>query len=53
MALNYVLFGVNQTPFHDDGKAYTNLFDATVDALVAALQKLGFPNIPVMVTGTG
>nr|XP_009406890.1 PREDICTED: glucan endo-1,3-beta-glucosidase, acidic-like [Musa acuminata subsp. malaccensis] len=45
VALNYVLFRVN--------KAYTNLFDATVDALVAALQKLGFPNIPVMGTGTG
>ncbi|XP_009406890.2 glucan endo-1,3-beta-glucosidase, acidic isoform-like [Musa acuminata AAA Group] len=53
VALNYVLFRVNRALFQDDGKAYTNLFDATVDALVAALQKLGFPNIPVMVTGTG
>lgn len=53
VALNYVLFGVNKALFHDDCKAYSNLFDATVDALVAAMQKQGFPKIPVMVTATG
>ncbi|CAL9071817.1 unnamed protein product, partial [Musa textilis] len=45
-------FSVNEAPIHD-GKAYTNLFDATEDALVAALQKLGFPNILVTVMGMG
>nr|ABF70143.1 glycoside hydrolase family 17 protein [Musa balbisiana] len=53
VALNYVLFGMNKALFHDDGKAYSNLFDATVDALVAAMQKQGFPKIPAAAYAQG
>ncbi|WOL03853.1 hypothetical protein Cni_G12573 [Canna indica] len=53
VALNYVLFEANQPLFRDEGKAYTNLFDASVDAAAAAMAKLGFGNVPVVVSETG
>ncbi|PAN13525.1 hypothetical protein PAHAL_2G344300 [Panicum hallii] len=51
--LDYALFGAGATPVRDGALAYTNLFDATVDALVAALEKEGFGGVPVAVTETG
>ncbi|MQL95824.1 hypothetical protein Taro_028508 [Colocasia esculenta] len=35
------------------GLVYQNMFDAMVDATVAALDKLGYPDIRVVVAGTG
>ncbi|RLN33666.1 glucan endo-1,3-beta-glucosidase, acidic isoform precursor [Panicum miliaceum] len=51
--LDYALFGAGAAPVRDGALAYTNLFDATVDALVAALEKEGFGGVPVAVTETG
>ncbi|OEL19970.1 putative glucan endo-1,3-beta-glucosidase BG1 [Dichanthelium oligosanthes] len=51
--LAYALFGAGAAPVQDGALAYTNLFDATVDALVAALEKEGFGGVPVAVTETG
>ncbi|CAN6218510.1 unnamed protein product [Urochloa humidicola] len=49
--LAYALFGA--APVRDGDLEYTNLFDATVDAVVAALEKEGFGGVPVAVTETG
>ncbi|KAH7405477.1 hypothetical protein KP509_15G072000 [Ceratopteris richardii] len=35
------------------GLVYTNLFDAQIDTLVFALEKVGFGTLPLMVTETG
>lgn len=51
--LAYALFGAGAAPVQDGALVYTNLFDATVDALVAALEKEGFGGVPVAVTETG
>ncbi|KAF5198285.1 Glucan endo-1,3-beta-glucosidase [Thalictrum thalictroides] len=50
--LNYALFNSGPT-VQDNGLVYNNLFDATIDAFVSALEKEGFPGIPVAVTETG
>ncbi|KAF8700991.1 hypothetical protein HU200_033882 [Digitaria exilis] len=46
-------FMLRQRPVRDGALVYTNLFDATVDALVAALEKEGFGGVQVAVTETG
>ncbi|KAL6601691.1 hypothetical protein ACP70R_044911 [Stipagrostis hirtigluma subsp. patula] len=51
--LAYALFGDGAAPVRDGALVYTNLFDATVDAVVAALEKEGFGAVPVAVTETG
>ncbi|KAJ3700814.1 hypothetical protein LUZ61_004519 [Rhynchospora tenuis] len=51
--LNYALFGPDAVPVKDGDLAYTNLFDATIDAIVAAMEREGFKGIPVIVTETG
>ncbi|KQJ91189.1 putative glucan endo-1,3-beta-glucosidase GVI [Brachypodium distachyon] len=40
-------------PVRDGGLVYASLFDATVDAVVAALEREGFGGVPVAVTETG
>lgn len=45
--------GVVVVPDSGSGLVYTNLFDAQVDTLIVALEKLGFGNIPLVVTETG
>ncbi|KAG9449937.1 hypothetical protein H6P81_009902 [Aristolochia fimbriata] len=40
-------------PVKDGALSYTNQFDASIDAFVAALEREGFGNIPVAVTETG
>lgn len=50
--LPYALFNSPPT-VQDNGLVYDNLFDATIDAFISALEKAGFPGIPVAVTETG
>ncbi|KAF5741072.1 glucan endo-1 3-beta-glucosidase-like [Tripterygium wilfordii] len=52
IAADYALFG-SRTAVQDGALMYNNLFDASVDAFVYALEKEGFPEIPVVVTETG
>ncbi|KAJ8497740.1 hypothetical protein OPV22_008292 [Ensete ventricosum] len=52
-ALNFFLFHQNAPPVKDNGRSYTNILDAIVDAMVAAMEREGFSGIPVSVTGTG
>ncbi|KAJ4752702.1 hypothetical protein LUZ62_045569 [Rhynchospora pubera] len=51
--LNYALFGPDAVSVKDGDLAYTNLFDSTIDAIVAAMERQGFKGIPVIVTETG
>ncbi|XP_020198699.1 glucan endo-1,3-beta-glucosidase GIV [Aegilops tauschii subsp. strangulata] len=53
--LNYATFQPGATPVRDAGNGlmYTNLFDAMVDALYAALEKAGAPAVRVVVSETG
>ncbi|GAB4839793.1 hypothetical protein Ancab_020503 [Ancistrocladus abbreviatus] len=50
--LDYVLFRAPNI-VSDQGILYNNLFDATIDSFVAAMEKAGFDGIPVVVTETG
>ncbi|KAJ8439542.1 hypothetical protein Cgig2_007059 [Carnegiea gigantea] len=50
--LDYVLFRTPNVTF-DDGLIYDNLFDATLDSFVAAMEKEGFGWVRLMVSETG
>ncbi|KAK6922186.1 Glycoside hydrolase family 17 [Dillenia turbinata] len=52
VSLEYALFKTND-PVYDCGLPYTNLFDATIDAVVSAMEKEGFGGIEIVVTETG
>uniref|UniRef100_J3L7R1 Glucan endo-1,3-beta-D-glucosidase n=1 Tax=Oryza brachyantha TaxID=4533 RepID=J3L7R1_ORYBR len=51
--LNFALFQPTSATFQDSGHTYTNLFDAMVDAIYAALDKAGAPAVPVVVSESG
>uniref|UniRef100_A0A0E0EU72 Glucan endo-1,3-beta-D-glucosidase n=1 Tax=Oryza meridionalis TaxID=40149 RepID=A0A0E0EU72_9ORYZ len=51
--LGYALFGAGAPAVSDGALVYTNMFDATVDALAAALDREGFGAVPIAVTETG
>ncbi|KAK1268026.1 hypothetical protein QJS04_geneDACA005020 [Acorus gramineus] len=51
--LAYALFDPSAPVVRDNGLEYTNMFDATVDAFVAALEREGFGELEVVVTETG
>lgn len=51
--LSYALLGPDAVPVKDGDLVYTNLFDATIDAITAAMEREGFKGIPVAVTETG
>ncbi|KAH6835156.1 O-Glycosyl hydrolases family 17 protein [Perilla frutescens var. hirtella] len=51
--VEYAFFDGSATPLNDGGTSYTNMFDANHDTLVWALQKNGFPNLPIIVGEIG
>ncbi|KAI5002198.1 hypothetical protein ZWY2020_026848 [Hordeum vulgare] len=53
--LNYATFQPGATPVRDAGNGliYTNLFNAMVDAMYAALEKAGAPSVRVVVSESG
>ncbi|XP_002975447.2 glucan endo-1,3-beta-glucosidase 11 [Selaginella moellendorffii] len=54
ISLAYALFLTNNGVTDSKSKLhYDNLFDAQVDAVYSAMSKLGFTNIPVLVSETG
>ncbi|KAG6384911.1 hypothetical protein SASPL_153733 [Salvia splendens] len=51
--VEYAFFDGDATPLTDQGMTYTNMFDANHDTLVWALQKNGFPNMPIILGEIG
>lgn len=53
--LDYALLNPNAPPVNDpgNGKIYTNLWDAQIDAIISAMASLGHPSIPIVVTESG
>lgn len=52
ISLDYALFRGGSS-HRDGGLIYTNLFDASVDAFLFAMEKEGFPGLEMVVTETG
>lgn len=52
VSLDHALFRSSYVEY-DQNLTYDNMFDASIDAFVYAMEKEGFEGIPVMVTGTG
>ncbi|XP_021895864.1 glucan endo-1,3-beta-glucosidase-like [Carica papaya] len=53
VTLDYALFRSGDNEIQDGGLTYGNLFDASVDAVVYAMEREGFAGIPLVVTETG
>lgn len=53
ISLDYALFGSAATPVQDGPLTYTNLFDASVDAMFWAMEKQGFGGVSVVLAETG
>lgn len=51
--VDYAFFDGRATPVVDGQISYTNVFEANYDTLIWALEKNGFPNIPVIVGEVG
>ncbi|KAJ0038031.1 hypothetical protein Pint_22963 [Pistacia integerrima] len=52
ISLDYALFRSDEA-FRDGDLTYRNLFDASVDAFVYAMEREGFGGVPIVVTETG
>ncbi|XP_031102910.1 glucan endo-1,3-beta-glucosidase 5 [Ipomoea triloba] len=50
---DYAFFDGYSNSIDDDGKVYSNVFDANHDTLVWALQKNGFPNMSIIIGEIG
>ncbi|XP_073121829.1 putative glucan endo-1,3-beta-glucosidase GVI [Henckelia pumila] len=53
VSLDYALLQGSAAPVHDGPLTYHNLFDAMVDTVHAALEKIGGENIEIVVSETG
>ncbi|XP_062208053.1 lichenase-2-like [Phragmites australis] len=53
MDMSFALFTAQGTVVQDGEYGYQNLFDATVDALYTAVEKLGGPHVRIVVSETG
>jgi len=53
ISLEYSLFKSTSTVVQDGDRSYNNLFDALVDTFLSAIEALGYPNIPLIVTESG
>ncbi|KAL8063722.1 hypothetical protein ABFX02_01G045100 [Erythranthe guttata] len=51
--IDYAFFDGYPSPIEDNGKIYTNVFDANYDTLVWSLQKNGFSNLTIIVGEIG
>ncbi|XP_043714496.1 probable glucan endo-1,3-beta-glucosidase BG4 [Telopea speciosissima] len=51
--LDYVQFTAKGPVVHDGNLSYWNLYDAMVDAFIWAMEKKGFPNVPIIIGETG
>lgn len=51
--VEYAFFDGNAQSINDGGMIYSNMFDANHDTLVWALQKNGFPNLPIILGEIG
>ncbi|CBI27737.3 hypothetical protein VitviT2T_016202 [Vitis vinifera] len=51
--VDYAFFSGNSTPIVDGSISYTNVFEANYDTLIWALEKNGFPSIPVIIGEVG
>ncbi|KAG1338565.1 Glucan endo-1,3-beta-glucosidase, basic vacuolar isoform [Cocos nucifera] len=51
--LNFALFTSSEIVVHDGQYNYQNLFDAIVDAVYAALEKVGGSTVPIVVSESG
>jgi len=53
ISLDFALFNANAAPVNDNGRTYSNLFDAQVDAVFAAMDRLGYDDVPLTITESG
>jgi len=53
ITLDYALFKSTSTVVQDGDRSYTNLFDAMVDTVISAMENLGYPNVPIVITESG
>lgn len=51
--LSYALFNSSEVVVRDGGLGYKNIFDATMDAVYSALEKIGGESIDIVVTESG
>uniref|UniRef100_N1QPY6 Glucan endo-1,3-beta-glucosidase GII n=1 Tax=Aegilops tauschii TaxID=37682 RepID=N1QPY6_AEGTA len=51
--LSYALFQQSTTTVSDNGLTYINLFDAMVDAVYTAMEKVGAAGVPIVVSESG
>ncbi|KAA8523373.1 hypothetical protein F0562_009796 [Nyssa sinensis] len=51
--VDYAFFSGNASPIIDGSITYTNVFEANYDTLIWALEKNGFPSLPVIVGEIG
>ncbi|KAL8536720.1 hypothetical protein ACS0TY_012051 [Phlomoides rotata] len=51
--MDYAFFDGASTPIDDNGRIYTNVFDANYDTLIWAMQKHGYGNMTILVGEIG
>ncbi|KAM7513107.1 hypothetical protein LguiB_011982 [Lonicera macranthoides] len=51
--VDYAFFSGTSTPVVDGPISYTNVFDANFDTLIWALEKNGFPSLPIIIGEVG